>query len=682
MSDDRAKRSRDGRPPSVETRRRRRSGSRERRSERSSSGSSRRHRRRRQRPRSVSRSESSERRRTKKLSDRELRTLRDAIIEEKFGYSDAANPFGDVNLSSPFVWEKKEKLVRAASGRSRKLERDAYLEQTARKIREIEAVRKRREQREEEERLLEEQQAILARERELEHYEEWAAKEEAFHRDMAQRRAEIRIKEGRAKTSDLLVKSLRVLDGDTFDDLTLVSVPPHELFASLSPEDAKTLLNDIQTHCEICRFTADLDATDNTTVNWARAAEGSEGAWQGLSAQQLKRHRQFWEAMRIIGDDYLLKQQQAAEAGLGHRDVVTGLATAALEDLRRLLSQRTEQQLEDMEAAVTQKLRKIRSDPNSQEDPAYWDAVAELVPYYKAVATCRAVVEQAQARAGNIRSERERYDQDRRRRTGAIAAAVVPEEEAETPEDREPKKQVPSGTSYCPVLIPLSKFDGSAVTILTLDEFHETREALRRKLVEDRRQRVGKRAIRQLQAAKEVPDTRHGESAAAINLYEKFVQQEQLSMEEDEFILTPAYEVPVPLQAPTAGSQAPDWESLYRPRKPRFFNRVKTGYEWSKYNQTHYDRDNPPPKAVQGYKFNIFYPDLIDTSVAPSWKLLPSDSPDTVLIQFHGGPPYEDIRFRIINREWDLHPRSGFKNCFDRGILQLHFNFKRYRYRR
>jgi hypothetical protein len=42
--------------------------------------------------------------------------------------------------------------------------------------------------------------------------------------------------------------------------------------------------------------------------------------------------------------------------------------------------------------------------------------------------------------------------------------------------------------------------------------------------------------------------------------------------------------------------------------------RVHTGYEWNKYNQTHYDHDNPPPKIVQGYKFNIFYPDLIDKS--------------------------------------------------------------------
>jgi len=57
------------------------------------------------------------------------------------------------------------------------------------------------------------------------------------------------------------------------------------------------------------------------------------------------------------------------------------------------------------------------------------------------------------------------------------------------------------------------------------------------------------------------------------------------------------------------------WHEKYRPRKPKYFNRVHTGYEWNKYNQTHYDHDNPPPKVVQGYKFNIFYPDLIDKSV-------------------------------------------------------------------
>lgn len=30
------------------------------------------------------------------------------------------------------------------------------------------------------------------------------------------------------------------------------------------------------------------------------------------------------------------------------------------------------------------------------------------------------------------------------------------------------------------------------------------------------------------------------------------------------------------------------WEDKYRPRKPRYFNKVMTGFEWNKYNQTHY----------------------------------------------------------------------------------------------
>ena len=63
------------------------------------------------------------------------------------------------------------------------------------------------------------------------------------------------------------------------------------------------------------------------------------------------------------------------------------------------------------------------------------------------------------------------------------------------------------------------------------------------------------------------------------------------------------------------------WHEKYRPRKPKYFNRVHTGYEWNKYNQTHYDHDNPPPKVVQGYKFNIFFPDLIDKQEAPTYHL-------------------------------------------------------------
>ena len=67
---------------------------------------------------------------------------------------------------------------------------------------------------------------------------------------------------------------------------------------------------------------------------------------------------------------------------------------------------------------------------------------------------------------------------------------------------------------------------------------------------------------------------------------------------------------------------------------------------------------------------------------------------ETVLLHFSAGPPYEDIAFRIVNREWEYshkrcvpwvgdisfqsdEPNSGFRSSFDRGCLSLWFNFRR-----
>jgi hypothetical protein len=124
------------------------------------------------------------------------------------------------------------------------------------------------------------------------------------------------------------------------------------------------------------------------------------------------------------------------------------------------------------------------------------------------------------------------------------------------------------------------------------------------------------------------------------------------------------------------------WQDKWRPRKPRYFNRVKTGYDWNKYNQTHYDHDNPPPKIVQGYKFNIFYPDLIDKTKTPQFFLEKADSPEFCILRFHAGPPYEDIAFKIINREWNRSRKRGFRSTFERGVLSLYFNFATHWYRR
>ena len=158
-------------------------------------------------------------------------------------------------------------------------------------------------------------------------------------------------------------------------------------------------------------------------------------------------------------------------------------------------------------------------------------------------------------------------------------------------------------------------------------------------------------------------------SSATKALYEREVAR---GVQEDEEIFAGEEEV--------LTMSKPQWAGKYRPRKPRYFNRVQMGYEWNKYNQTHYDHDNPPPKVVQGYKFNIFYPDLIDKAKAPTYRIereggrkrgetfAPAGEEDTCLIRFISGPPYEDLAFRIVDKEWDYSAKRerGFRSSFDK----------------
>lgn len=169
-------------------------------------------------------------------------------------------------------------------------------------------------------------------------------------------------------------------------------------------------------------------------------------------------------------------------------------------------------------------------------------------------------------------------------------------------------------------------------------------------------------------ASRFAPVEKEDYSKATMALYEREVAR---GVEEGEEVFTAEEEV---------ATSTPQWADSYKPRKPRYFNRVQMGYEWNKYNQTHYDHDNPPPKVVQGYKFNIFYPDLIDKAKAPTYKIerengrkkgqsfAPAGEDDTCLIRFIAGPPYEDIAFRIIDKEWDYSAKRerGFKSSFDK----------------
>ncbi|KAL6903351.1 hypothetical protein ACP4OV_004164 [Aristida adscensionis] len=134
--------------------------------------------------------------------------------------------------------------------------------------------------------------------------------------------------------------------------------------------------------------------------------------------------------------------------------------------------------------------------------------------------------------------------------------------------------------------------------------------------------------------------------------------------------------LPAARASPAPAGTAAEW------RKPRYVARVRTGYEWNKYNRVHYDRDHPPPKIVKGYKFVLHYPGL--AGERPPQFAVEEDGGggETCIVRFHAGWPYEDVAFRIVNREWERSRKCGFRCTFERGILHLNFNFKRFFYKR
>lgn len=210
----------------------------------------------------------------------------------------------------------------------------------------------------------------------------------------------------------------------------------------------------------------------------------------------------------------------------------------------------------------------------------------------------------------------------------------------------------------------------------------------RRQTIEtERRQRLGlptleeEKAEKQAEAAKRKVERERERAEVDDKAVDLYARESGKDLEEDEDLFNLDEDLSNVQSLRNIGSY--DWEDKYRPRKPRYFNKVNTGYEWNKYNQSHYDTDNPPPKVVQGYKFNIFYPDLLDKEKAPNYKIIKEKGNDeTCLIVFEAGPPYETIGFRIVNKPWNMSHNRGFRAVFERGVLQLHFNIQRQWYRK
>ncbi|GMP84758.1 hypothetical protein CsSME_00038163 [Camellia sinensis var. sinensis] len=499
---------------------------------------------------------------------------------------------------------------------------------------EIEKVKKRREERAIEKAQHEEEMALLARERARAEFQDWEKKEEEFHFDQSKVRSEIRLREGRTKPIDILSKQLNPLD-----DFDIEINEPYMVLKGLTVREMEELREDIKMHL-------DLDRATPT-------------------------HIEYWEALLVVCDWELAEarkkdaldrarvrgEQPPAELLAEERGLHSSIET----DVKNLLQGKSYGELEALQSQIESQMRS-----GTAKVVEYWEAVLKRLHIYKAKACLKEIhtkmlrkhlehLEQPLEGEENLEPERslspieEETDHDEKD-AEAFSPEPMPDEETHEVEEE--------AGSYSPQLL----HDNENEEAIDPEEDRAILELKRKAVLEEQQRR-----IQEAMASRPAPPEDNLEIKA---------MKAMGAMEEGDAVFGTGDEI-------NLDSQVYWWHDKYRPRKPKYFNRVHTGYEWNKYNQTHYDHDNPPPKIVQGYKFNIFYPDLVDKIKAPTYTIeKDGDSGETCIIRFHAGPPYEDIAFRIVNKEWEYSHKKGFKCTFERGILHVYFNFKRYRYRR
>lgn len=546
--------------------------------------------------------------------------------------------------SSTFVWSKKlekeglKNLSRKEVEHLNKIKKQENLE-------ELEKLKKRRHERELIRQERENEMYQQQRSKEAAQFDEWQRQEENFHLEQARLRSKIRIQDGRAKPIDLLAQYIS--DQNLEESIEMQMHEPYEFIRGLSIDDLEDLLADIKVYNE-------LEKSSNSD---------------------------YWDDIMIIVDDDLkkLKKVESETSYQGRRE---GIHQSVAQDVSKIFRGKTTTQLNELRTKIEDKL----SSKSDGIDIGYWESLLSQLKAHMARARLRdrhqenlkRKLELLKKEQEEILIKKEEEDQDE-----DMSEVKAPSSNSNSPRPSTSKECLPSTSkamdtdessqdsqdykanetdllqecfklyekgNYSPKYIKPADIE-SYVEVITEEDNQRHLEELRSKLIED-------------------------EDEDAFSQQEMQLRKEaRKGMNDDEA----EFSVEAKLDP-----QTHLWSSeKYRPRKPRYFNRVHTGFEWNKYNQTHYDIDNPPPKIVQGYKFNIFYPDLINKSITPQYFLTPcADNADFAILKFHSGPPYEDIAFKIVNREWEYSYKRGFRCQFQNNIFQLWFHFKRYRYRR
>ena len=597
--------------------------------------------------------ESAEAKRMRRLAKKEAKEKKKSALRgvDDLGYTNTNNPFGDARLTETFTWNKKLEMEGVKNVNSYEQKKRQKEKQDEMRV-ELEKVKKIRQDREIQKMARDEEMELLQRQKEAAMFSAWETQEDDFHLHQARLRTSIRIRDGRAKPIDLLAAYINPVE----ENLEIQMHEPYSALIGLSIDDLEDLIEDIKVYITI-------DQKNNV---------------------------EFWEDITLVVEDELSKLRKKKKEGdiSSSREVIN---SAVQTDVMNIFKGKTYSQLVALQGQITSKIK-----AGGSIDIGYWETLLQQLKAFMAKARLKErhqkflktklnelKMESTVDDETNLPSEK-RYERSVVDNSFENPKVMIDEQAvSDTEVDDSNVTQSTEGSSKD---IQIEDKDTNLEQSIEEEDIDDTENAYAEyeagcyspKLVdfndveEDKWTDVGEDGNKLYYLREQV---RKGSTVEEEEEADNLFNTEMLrGMNENE----EAFNVPAPVTA-----KKYLWSDKYRPRKPRFFNRVHTGYEWNKYNQTHYDTDNPPPKIVQGYKFNIFYPDLIDKNVAPEYTLTPiEEEPDFATLRFCAGPPYEDIAFKVVNREWEYSHRHGFRCQFYNNIFQLYFHFKRYRYRR
>ncbi|CEP08090.1 hypothetical protein [Parasitella parasitica] len=478
---------------------------------------------------------------------------------ETLGYSNVNNPFNDVNLESKFVWNKKKQRDKKQLGLSetdlQRRERDRKREADE----ELAKLNKRRAERERELELREEEQTRIQRDAELAAMGDWEAKEEEFHLEQAKQRAAIRIRDARAKPIDILAMNLRLAnEPEKVDDDVNLEIDldePYTIFENLSLADTDELHKDIQMHLQLEKNPKTLE---------------------------------FWRAMSVVAEDCLCKMRENEE-----RLRSGGIALTVNQDIDRVLSGKTVSQLSVLQDQIK---RKFAS--NEPIDVEYWENLLRELVIYKAKARLNdmhqdilaARLEQLRNKqreeALKVQEELERVlsmQETEVHGQGVVAGEGIKTEpvdeyltEAQDESFIKPVNQIKQGSNsllledYNRAMSPepMTSLSRDDRELEIVDPMQDLAELMDKRRVVLNTVIIPKHPKLEEENTEVIEQVRNkDESIASTVLFE---QEAAKGVDEDEDLFNIEAEL---------GQQTYNWQDKYRPRKPRYFKRVHTGYE-------------------------------------------------------------------------------------------------------